>query len=745
MKLFFEEYSYDEARLKACFDKEINLSYLKHGKASIPYVGYYFNPEINDVVFILPKVFISEKGQAFNKYDPTDIIDVSPDKNPLRKDRDDEVVFELSAWLYQALKHFADRNKDSIILDDVLIQNIKPSGEKGSKTIIEIILSLIEFHKKHHNLFTYISIVNASGKNKINWAKTISKTTPVVQNNTPFYFNLYSKDKVVNFDEELISLFYSVLNYLNAKFKFRVQFVQGYDIQRPEKVQSLIDNQKGTRLLKKIRRNYFTDEMVQLWNLLYEFFERSEEKGSSKSSSEILLASNFNVVFEDMIDQLISDYDVPKELKEQQDGKIVDHLYKGKSLVDEERSIYFIGDSKYYKETTDFGTNSVYKQFTYAKNIIQYHVNLFNDRKLPRDLRYCDKLTEGYNITPNFFIRGTIDFKNPNNQKMMLNKDKEEECNTHFFNRLFDRDTLFVLPYDINFMFVVSAYVGNSNDNSLKRKIQKIFRDDFTFFIEKKYLFFILEPRSGSLKDAVEKNFKKLIGKIYKPIDSENLMIMALDKGSEFVQENLALISEIEEDFIVREYHIGTSSDEIRSSQEYSVLESTIGKKTQTETAATPNEVKYKAYDTSETVLLGIYKDQKHLDWIKKNSKYNVRLGERIGAVKRNHQVISAKYLMLYDVNDENKYFVFKLSDKHNVWDYSKIKDTGYPIDDNHKLNKYYIYNLKEETTDLCRINLKGLLKSRRKMARDLPEGSPIYIDRKDLDSFKLECFKRSN
>lgn len=74
--------------------------------AKIPYVGYYYNAQINDMVFILPKVFISENNLAFDRYRPEEIIDLSPKNNPLKKNSDDEVVFELSVWLYQAIMDY---------------------------------------------------------------------------------------------------------------------------------------------------------------------------------------------------------------------------------------------------------------------------------------------------------------------------------------------------------------------------------------------------------------------------------------------------------------------------------------------------------------------------------------------------------------------------------------------------------------------------------------------------------------
>ena len=37
----------------------------------------------------------------------------------------------------------------------------------------------------------------------------------------------------------------------------------------------------------------------------------------------------------------------------------------------DDKPVYYIGDSKYYKRNTEVGEESIYKQFTYAKNVIQ--------------------------------------------------------------------------------------------------------------------------------------------------------------------------------------------------------------------------------------------------------------------------------------------------------------------------------------------------------------------------------------
>lgn len=49
MKLYFEEYPYPVDLLHENLGNEVNLSYLQGGSlAKVPYVGYYFNSNIND-------------------------------------------------------------------------------------------------------------------------------------------------------------------------------------------------------------------------------------------------------------------------------------------------------------------------------------------------------------------------------------------------------------------------------------------------------------------------------------------------------------------------------------------------------------------------------------------------------------------------------------------------------------------------------------------------------------------------
>ena len=536
MKILFEDYPYSSKDVS--FLADIAPIELNDGRIKLPYVGYYYDADSSETIFILPKVFIVKKkdekdGKAFGRYAPELLLSLSEENKELQFD-EKAFLFNLSAWLYQAIALFNERNTDNEITSQRSLAGVVGNRGEGDATMLDHVLALLRFNKTHQSLFTYIATIMHSGKHKVHWTKTIRTTSPILKGNKPYYLDCKTKEKTINYDEELICLFYSTLDYLRHSYHFVVKHNLNFEMEKPHRIAAMIESGKGTRRLRGMRGKYFTDELVQLWHLLYAFYERAEEVAQKKLQSERLLVRNFNIVFEDMIDCLIGETSIPKGLKNQEDGKIVHHIYRDKSLVDGE-DLYFIGDSKYYKEGSSMSKNSRYKQFTYAKNVIQYHIDIFNRRRDGDALRYRDELTEGYNPTPNFFIRGVV---NPNALSYHDSQLKQDEngryFNYHFENRLFDRDTLLVLTYDINFLYVLSAYVQSRGySTSVDRFLRGKFREDILKAYQNEYDFKELKPIGISNKKFVERNFKKLIGKIYQTKDKK--LILALKKGSQLV------------------------------------------------------------------------------------------------------------------------------------------------------------------------------------------------------------------
>ncbi len=737
MKILIEQYGYAKDRLSAILDPHY-FTELRDGKAKIPYVGYFLSHKIPDMVFILPKVFVLD-GKAFGEYDPEEIIDFEQLK-PEHKAN----VFSLSVWIYRAIKLYFQR-KDKMGEEAEILQNVVSHQGPRSETMIDIVLSLLKFDKEHKNLFAYITRLKHFGQNKIHWQKTISRTQALMQNGVPIYLQPHTKQKDINFDEELIVLFYSVLNYLAQEFKFNVRPAFGYDLLKPETVQSMIDSGRGIRMLRQNRRKYFTDEMVQLWNLLFTFFEQSQYVQSKDNDDEqAMLVREFNLVFEDMIDSLIGDSDISDELKAQKDGKIIDHIYRDNSLIEDKKQIYFIGDSKYYKDDNDIGPNSIYKQFTYAKNVIQYNIDFFNQKPEEfkmANLQYRDDATEGYNITPNFFIRGHLQADQLNNYsdsnlELVKMGDKDHRISYHFMNRLFDRDTLILQTYNINFLFVLACYVQGAGERT--QKIRGIFRDNIKEVLQSQYNFYAMTPREGiNAEEFMKENFQQLLGKVFAPynIDGhQQYYSLALDNDEKHNDENDLVLALIEIGFYCKECPLGTDPRTILKP----VAQPTA-------VAATPSFLTMhhiQRYPNSH-FLIGCYHSDEQLAWILgKNDKgtnlYNVRLkrrGEeaREGALPPTYLAgLDVKFVVLYRDGEENKneYRVFHVH-HHATMTEERMRQALYPEPE----GNYFCFVFDEEVQLSQRINLMDVIASAKKRP-DYVVGMPIFESGTELMNF---------
>lgn len=543
MKLLFEEYSYPIGCLQDLVSSHFYTSNKEGTEAKMNFVGYFFNnnpadPKDADAVFILPKVFLNEKSEPFELegLNPEDVINLDDEKNRLLRDQGvSNMVSELSIWLYQAIQFYHERTLYSSNKEQASIRDVISNRGQESVTYLDTILQLRKFYKEHKQLLTFVSIINNSGNDKIQWSKTISHEIPIIRDNRPAYVSFRTKGKVINFDEEIIVLFYSVLDYLKHKFHFQVNLNIQYTLLPHRRIEGMIESCKGTRYLKKIRKKYFTDEFVALWKLLYAYFDKAERIASRRYHDETLLVRNFNPVFEDMIDYLISDDDYPEELKVQDNGsKIVDHLYEEKSLIYDEH-IYFVGDSKYYNtQREEMDEHSISKQYFYAKNIIQRNIDVicgfdqdFGKKKAKdagRYFHYRDELTKGYNITPNFFISG-IARRNKQSKQYDKSEAQLENItgkaiiyNRHFVNRLFDRDTLVLQRYNINFLYVLTAYAAQQQfaRDHFKRLARRDFRKHIVAALSENYnVYQVCLPVDEDMKSFVKRNYYQLAGQIF--------------------------------------------------------------------------------------------------------------------------------------------------------------------------------------------------------------------------------------
>lgn len=569
MRILIEEYQYKVSEVHDVV-KGIDALENIEGKVSIHYVGYYYNALLDDCVFILPKVLLRDVDGvelAFGKYLPSDIV--NPDGQEVLTKDERDFIYGFAVWIYRAIVVYKNgKNNDSTIVYQKKINQVGNGSKRKSNTFLDILLSLIQFNKDNKSFFFFVLKNLHAGYNKINWTRTISTTTAIIQDGNAIYLNPVNKKRIVNFDEELLVIFFSILNYIGDKYGFPKEINCNFDLITGRQFEKYL-NGYGRVRLNQIKYKYFSDKALLLWKLCYAFFDKSHQIFVNTNQKEYLLVKSFYIVFEAIIDALVGDNPLPDGMdKKQEDGKIVDHLFTAKSLIESETSnTYYIGDSKYYKMGNELGKESVYKQYTYDRNVIQWNINIFNDGKTPSSgIKLRDDETEGYNIIPNFFISATMDEKYRYNIDGIKETDRKNNryMSKQFQNRLFDRDTLLLFHYDVNFLFVLSLYARNNKgeQKEWKENIRSKFRTEIQNWLQQDFEFYAMRPLpSVDVKEYMETHFRQVLGKVYTPFEEEDIFSLALDKKEQ--KSNEALLEELGKSFVVKKCSLGTNPHDI--------------------------------------------------------------------------------------------------------------------------------------------------------------------------------------
>lgn len=537
MKILVEGVTYPIEELQKIFGDP--KFYKQNGlEGAITSVGYYHSFEKNSLVFMLPKVFMKDGTDTIFGCTTAELINLI-DEVSVKHKAQYNWVRQLSVYFYNSLIEFKKRYNDTYIIHETETFELNTNLGDKEYSFLDLLLSFVNFYKKNRQqiLFKHIEFVSNQAK-KSKWEKTIRKSLPILANGkTPIYIEITNKKKIVNTEEELLTYFFSILNHLNKEHHLNLKIDKSFNLIKGQQFDRLCEN--GISKLKKIKYRYFNDTLKKMYVLCELYFSQFDKSSIRKKREDFLAISNYNLVFEDMVDKLFSDELNTVEvegvtiakLKNNDDGKIIDHIYDYKSLIDTS-DIFYIGDSKYYKSDSAAGKVSKYKQFTYAKNVIQYNIDLLNKKNTTytKDVKYRDKITEGYNITPNFFVYGYIDDVT-DYYSHSITKKGNIIPSYHFEDRLFDRDTLFVHQYKINFLYVLKSYTTfNSNEITIFRKeVKETFRNNFLEFFnnstECKFEFFESKIKKENYSDFVENNFRKLNGKCYCTID--NRLILA--------------------------------------------------------------------------------------------------------------------------------------------------------------------------------------------------------------------------
>lgn len=788
MRILIEEYQYE---YEDVYDVLKGLGVLQdvEGKVSLSYVGYYFNddPDVNDCVFILPKVLLEGefgKEKVFGHIEPKDLINAEDCKELTTEEH--TFIYNLSVWIYRAITvfrdHEFDRVEDGKRQSSIVFYKQAPmmghTRKRRANTFLDVLLTLQEWNKRNESFVMLIVKDLHSGYNKINWTRTISRSQAVIQESIGStrrqdvsYLNPINKKRQINFDEELLVIYYSILQHMHDKYGFPVSINVNFPLIRGDKFARYISGY-GKRRLKQIKYKYFSDKALELWELCYAFFDRPDNIMLNVDQREYLLVKSFHIVFEAIIDELIAgDQKLPKELKDQPDGKRVDHLYQYKELTnnDTDDNIYYIGDSKYYKRGNSLGKESVYKQFTYARNVIQWNIDLFNDGKAEDrsgHVKLRDDVTEGYNIIPNFFISANQNVLRPENDIKLIDSDKEDGkrrqqyyLSRQFENRLFDRDTFLLAHYDVNFLFVVALYGRNNSASKVqwRNKVRRMFRIEIQQMLKENFEFYAMTAKSDVNPDAyLRENFQQVLGKVYHPFDNregsdQQYFSLALRKPEKeadaairekVASENEAVMFELKHAFYIAKCPLGVDPR-------------TLPEDVMPRVEARPHDVIPKQFLTMHylenypkaTFLIGIVNGMEHLHWIfsrkggKRDDAYNVRLGKEAhgGVVKSRDYVKHAKFVILYNAGENKVYKAFRVKNTGELTR-EQMKNQGYL---NPRHERYFCYFFDEEIT-LGEFDIEAIIEADKKkheadakQKEKYAEGQPVFMSGEELIKFR--------
>jgi len=784
MRILIEEYPYQSEDVSEEVLGEL-LFHDAEGKVSLDKVGYYFNPRLNDCVFILPKVLLDGERyheKVFGHIEPRDLI--NPEKCSSLSKEEYRFIYNLSVWIYRALSVFRDHEYDrfggekkrpSIILYEQAPVMGRMKKHKAS-TFLDILLALQQWNQKNQQFVTFILKNMHAGYNKINWTRTIAHSQAIIEHPSGHaatnvaYLDPVNKQRRVNFDEELLIIYYSILNHIQETYGLPVVINVNFPLIRGEKFQRYIDGQ-GRRRLRQIKYKYFSDKALELWELCNAFFEKPESISLNVDRREYLLAKDFQIVFEAIIDELIAgDQQLPDGLKDQADGKIVDHMYQYRVLTnnDSKDNVYYIGDSKYYKRGNQLDTKSISKQFTYARNVIQWNLDLFNDGKSEEQKKHIklrDDVTEGYNVIPNFFISAQQNDLTADDT-IELSKDKKQyHLNRQFENRLFDRDTYMLAHYDVNFLFVLGLYGRNKETPKAewRMKARDLFRKETQKMLERHFKFYAMTAHADvDSEQYIRENFQTLLGKVFQPFNTGNdqqyyslalrdpMRIEMKDKQREaelraaIADENEAVLFQLRQSFTVEPCPLGTDPRTV------------LPEVTPVRHTDVPKQFltmhHLESYPTT-SFLIGIVNGYDHLGWIfsreggKRDDAYNVRIGKDVpgGVVKSRDAIKHAKFVVLYMAGKETE-GVYKAFRVKNIGEMTKdqMVRTGYKVPHH---DKYLCYFFDEEIT-LGNLDIKRIIEDDKKRFFDsiknnpvyerYPLGRPIYLEGKELIDYRL-------
>ena len=130
------------------------------------------------------------------------------------------------------------------------------------------------------------------------------------------------------------------------------------------------------------------------------------------------------------------------------------------------------------------------------------------------------------------------------------------------------------------------------------------------------------------------------------------------------------------------------------------------------------------SYRRTKRMLVGCYKDERQLEWIMQNNLYNIRMGNRNGAIDKSGMIVSASRLLLYNSHNPKEYKVYALDPAIQIFaNHELMEIKGYP--GLKKNRNYLLYSILEEIENHPEYDVAKL---KEQYAPEIEKKAPFFV-----------------
>lgn len=448
-------------------------------------VGYYYSPETG-YVLMLPNAFKNNKESSSNDW---------------------ELLISVHFMLERYVRDSLGKSKDN----DRRFQ-MPEFGKNRGESFLDVLIRIRRFFKCNSNFFFTHIAKSCQQTGVIDWGATVAKTREIIVNrgaDVLYPSPVYARHDI-DVDHRLFVLFLSIVRYLK---KYGCIITEDLEIEllSDKEIEGMCTSKRGCRLLKSIRDLYYSDMAIEMWQLCYDFFDRSVSL-QDRAYEEYFYTMSFNLVFEKMIDTIIADPMASKKYSSA--WARIDHVFEGPDPVIPNSKTLYVLDSKCYEEHESADTSvirsnlnsdsdSAHKQKAYIDKI--YGEAAKNGGKTKNGIILLDHVNKTHRFIPNCFIVPTGDTENPTIESCNYDNKKYGHMIGHFeywhwkHKPLFGITTKYIFIFHIDLRSLMRVYssknlmVGSEFRNKIREKIFYEIKE----FLLSQYDFNVADPSTG--------------------------------------------------------------------------------------------------------------------------------------------------------------------------------------------------------------------------------------------------------